>query len=176
MLCHIHCSGSGGLGKKRYNVHIKYPEFSVVDSTVPETVVPHTLSQAPVFLARRIWGLSVPLRLLTKPLSLVFYAASRSLFMSCISSLRVRMWSALDNATPPVTAQTSSALSHWNLKYLSCVDVNVFRSPRPHFLTSIVLRAPTRGRGFSCFRRKDKSNRFLESFYPLPRTRLPFRR
>ena len=43
---------------------------SVADSTVPETVVPRTLSQAPVLLARRSRRFSVPLRSLTKPLGM----------------------------------------------------------------------------------------------------------
>ena len=44
---------------------LKQPNF-VADSTIPETVVPRTLSQAPVILDHRIRHLSVPLRYQSK--------------------------------------------------------------------------------------------------------------
>ena len=61
--CH---SDSGGLRERRYSADKKYRIY-VADSTVPETVVPHTLHHAPVLLARRSRRLSVPLRSFTKP-------------------------------------------------------------------------------------------------------------
>ena len=84
-------------------MHIK-PLNSVADSTLPETVVPHMLNQAHVIFARRSKRLSVPLRLINKPLSLDSYAASLSLFLSHHSLLTVERWSELENAPPPVTS------------------------------------------------------------------------
>ena len=134
--------GSGGLRERRYNKHIKFRN-SVADSTIPETVVLRTLSQAPLILARRIMRLSVPWISLTKPLILDFYATSRAFFPPCRSSLRVRMWSALENPPPPVTARSSSALPRMDRKYFSWADVTGFRGPSPYFLTGIVIRDPT---------------------------------
>ena len=104
--------------ERRYNVHIK-PRDSIADSTVPETVVPRTFSQVPVILESRSRHLSVNLMLLTKPLSLDSYMASRYLFPSRRSSLRVRRWLTLENAPSTITSHTSPALSLWELKYFS---------------------------------------------------------
>ena len=85
---------------------------SVIDSTVPETVVPRVIIHALVLFACRSKRLSVHLILITKPLSLDFYTTSRAFFPSRCSSCKFRKWSALDNAPPPVTACTSYALPY----------------------------------------------------------------
>ena len=102
--CH---SDSGGLRERRYSERKKYRIY-VADSTVPETVVPHTLSHAPVILARRSRRLSVPLRSFIKPLSLDTYATSWYSFLSRRSSLRFWRWSALNN--PPLQSRPVSVL------------------------------------------------------------------
>ena len=136
-------------------MHKKYWK-SVADNNVPATLLLSTLSQEPVLLVRRIRRLLVPLRLQTKPLILVLYLASRSLFMSRLSSPNFHMWSWLDNSPPPAMSQTNSALLRWVISYFSCSEITGFRIPNPDFLTRIALRAPTMGERFFLFPRKGK--------------------
>ena len=103
------------------------------------------LSHKPVILSCRSRRLSVPLRSLTKPLSLVSYAASWYFFPSHSYSLRVRRSSTLENAPHPVTALISSTLYLWEIRYLSLSEVTRFRRPSPATLICIVLRIPTMG-------------------------------
>ena len=104
-------------GETLYRAHKKFHN-SIADSTVPESLVPHTLSHASVLLSHIIRRLSVPLRSLTKPLSLDSHMTSQASFPSRCSSLRVRRWSALENSPPPVPARTSSVLPSVYLKYV----------------------------------------------------------
>ena len=89
-------------GENLQQAHKKSQNY-VADSTVPETVVPRTLIEAPVLLARRSRCLSLTWRLITKPLILDSYATSRDFFLSRHSSIRVQRWSELENFPPPVT-------------------------------------------------------------------------
>ena len=126
-------------GYTLYHAHKKY-QNSVSDSTISKTVVTQTLIQAPVLLECSIMRLLIPLRSRTKSLSLDSYEVPWYFFPLRLPSLRVLRWSTLGNAPPPVTDQTSSALPHWELKYLSYAEVDGFRSLSPDLLTGIVLR------------------------------------
>ena len=121
-----------------------------------------------MLLARRSRRLSVPLRFITKPLSLDLYAMSRYFFLSHRYSLRVRMWSALENAPPIFTARTSSALTHRELKYFSCADFTVFRIPSPTLLTGIVLRAHTMGERVLVFLNKRRGKKVSRIIFSNP--------
>ena len=121
-----------------------------------------------MILVRRIRGLLVPLRLQAKLLSLVLYATSRYFFPLRIYSPRVRRWSALDNAPPPITARTSSALPHWELKYSFCADVTRFRSPITSFFTGIVLRDPMMWERFFVFPKKRQGKFFSRIIFSTP--------
>ena len=133
--------------------------------TYAESVVPRMLSQEPVILSHRIKRLSVTLRSRNKPLSFFSYAASRSFFPSRLSSSSVCRWSALENAPPPITARTSSALPLWDLNYFSCSDVTGFRSTSPDFLTSILLRDPTMGERVFVFLKKRQGKKVSQIIF-----------
>ena len=96
-----------------------------------------------MILAHRSISFSVPLKYITKPLSLDSYATSRASFLSRYSSLRVRRWSASEDPPHPATARISSALPCVKPNYFSWADITGFRSPTPDLLTGIVIRAPT---------------------------------
>ena len=136
---------------------------------MPETVVPRTISQAPVILTCRGRRLSVPLISLNKLLIMDSYATSQYLFLSRCYSLRVRMWLALDNAPTPVTSRTSSALPCLDLKYFYCAGVTGFRISSPAFLTGIVLRAPTTGERIFVFLKKIRGKKGFVNNLPYSR-------
>ena len=158
-------------GETLYRAHKKF-QNSIADSTVPESLVPHTLSHASVLLSHIIRRLSVPLRSLTKPLSLDSHMTSQASFPSRCSSLRVHRWSALETPPPPTTACTISTILRVELTYFSFFYVTRFRSPSLSFLTLIVIIDPTTGRDFSYFWRKDEAKKFRKSSSPLLRTSL----
>ena len=173
MLCHTCHSCSRGICERRYNKHIEKHRNSVADSTVPETVVPRPLSQAPVILARRSRCLAVSLILCTKPLGLDSCATSWSFFPSRRSSLRVLRWSELENVPPPVTDHTSSLLPWMDLKYFSWDDVTGFRSPNSDFLNSTVLRAPTMGDMVFVFPKKIQDKNICRIIFSTPENAYP---
>ena len=78
----------------------KKSQNSIIDNTVPNTVVPRMLSYAPLCLARRVKRLLVLLKCQTKPLSLVMFKTFRYLCLSCLSSHIVCMWLVLEKAPP----------------------------------------------------------------------------
>ena len=119
---------------------------SLADSTVPETVVPGTLTHTSVILALRSRRLSEPLRLITKPLILDSYATSQYSFPSRRSSHRVRRWSSLENSPPPVTACIS--LYCWLCKFNELAQKNLV-----HFLqfTDVSLEVLLVRRARGCF-------------------------
>ena len=121
-----------------------------------------------MILACRSRRLSVTLRLLTKTLSLVFYAASRSFFPLRIYPPSVRMWSALENAPPPITALIGSALHHWKIRYLFFVYVTGFRRLSISTLIGIILRVPTMGERALVFPKKIGGKKVSQIIFPTP--------
>ena len=101
-----------------------------------------TFIQAPVLFSRRISRWSVPLRSLTKPLSLASLTSSRFSCPSRIYSLRARRWLALENAPSPITSWINYVIARCKLSYFLFGDVTGFRIPSPDFLTGILLRVP----------------------------------
>ena len=102
-------------GETLYRDHKKQQNY-VADSTVHETVVPRMIRHALVILECRIRRLSVPLRQLTKPLSLDSYVTFHDSYPSFRSSLRIQRWPALENPPSTVTARISSAIPRVELK------------------------------------------------------------
>ena len=126
-----------------------------------------------MFLARTIRSQSVPFSSKTKPLSLVLFAASRSLFTSRIYYPSIRRWSALENGPPPVTALISSALPRWDLSYFSFDGITGFMRPSLATLIGIVLRVPTMGeRGF-VFLKKRRGKKFSRIIFSTPANSSP---
>ena len=123
----------------------------VAANTVPVTIVPRTFSQAPMFLERRIRQWLVPLRFVTISLSLAQLTSYQFFFSLSLSSLSARRWSPSENTPYFVTSWINSILERFKLRYFSFTDVTRFRSPRPDFLTSIVLIFPNIGERFFSF-------------------------
>ena len=152
---HIHNSFSGGWGVNIITSALKSIYYAA-NNNVPDTVVPRTLSQEPVLLTHRIRRRSVPRGSQTKAFSVSLFVSSQFFCSPCLSYPSAISWPVLKSSNPPITAQISSALACWELRYFYFADVTGFRSPNPDFLIEILLRAPTMGEKDFSFQRKDE--------------------
>ena len=76
------------------------------------------------------------------------------LFLSRLSYLISRRWSAVENALPPVMDPISLLLARRELKYLLLAHITVSYRHSPYFLAGIILKIPTMGERYFNFPRK----------------------
>ena len=128
-------------------------------STVPVTVVPGTIIQEPICLARRNIRRSRGGRSLKISSRLEFLTSSQGGFPSILSYLDAWRWWLVENSLSPVTTLINSILSHCKLWYFSSADVTVFCRPMPDFFAGIQLKVSMMGEIYFYFlnNRQDKS-------------------
>ena len=145
---------------------------SVAENTVPVTVVPLTLSQAPVVLEGRIRRRQVPTKSPTKTFSVASFSSSRFFLPSRLSSQIPRRWSALDNPPPPQSRPVLAPclLAENLVTYLLLMKLDSGVPIRISLLSSY-LEFLRWVRGIFPFRRKYEAKKVTKSFSPLPQTR-----
>ena len=148
-------------------------QYSVADNTVPVTIVPRTLSQAPVFLVRIIRRWSFPSRSVTSSLGLVSLTSSLIFCPSLLYSMSSRRWLPLENSPYPITAWINSVLARCKIWYFSFADVMGFGRPRINFFNGIVLRVPTMSERVLIFLKKMQGKKFSRSIFSTPANASP---
>ena len=143
------------------------------DSTVPVTMVPHTVIQEPLCLARRNMQWSKASRVSTITSSLDLLTASQVFMTPTLSSLIVWRLSAVEILLPPIMDLISSVLARWKPRNFPSSDVTGFCSPRPNFLTGSSLKFPMMDGRYLDFTEKRQGKKVSRRSFPTPANAYP---
>ena len=143
---------------------------SVAASTVPVTIVPRTLNEAPMCLARRNRRFLKAPWFLKITESFTSFETSWSFLPSHLTPLTAWMWSAVENYYLPVTAPIILQIARSELLYFSFADVTGLCRTIPDFFTDNVLRVPTIGGRVFDFPKKRLGKKVSCRKIPAPRT------
>ena len=134
------------------------------NNTVPDTVVPCTLNQAPVFLAFRIRRLSVTSRYTSKPLSVVSFVSSRFSDRCAFLHRAPEFGQHWRTLLTPSGPELVPLLPTENLGNFSLL-ISLYSGA---LLTGIVLRAPTMGERDFFFLKKRRGKNVSRIIFSTP--------